>query len=312
MAAALLCCMAHAEDKAVARVGALKPVGGDRVVEVALAESLSALGYVEGRNLTIDWQQYEQSNEAMRSAAAALVQSRVDVIVVNGTQAARAVLSETSNIPVVFLSADPISAGLAASLAHPGANATGISTQSTELIAKRLQLLRQIAPRTRHFVMLVNPDSPMYGAILREAQKAARAQRVRLSTLDASNADELSAALRGMQGKAGYALIVTSDAFFIANRDAIGSAVRKAKLPTLVPTNNYWGDGVLMSYGPNIEALLRRVAVYVDKILKGAKPADLPIEQSTKLELIIDSRVARELGLKVPQELLERADEVIR
>jgi putative tryptophan/tyrosine transport system substrate-binding protein len=288
------------------------PLRGDRVVELALVEGLSALGYVEGRNLTINWRQYEQSGEAIRAAAAELVQSRVDLIIVNGTQAARAVLSETSSTPVVFLSADPISAGLAASLAHPGANATGISTQSTELIAKRLQLLRQIAPRTRHIVMLVNPDSPMYGAILREAHKAARAQRIRISTLDAGDADELSAALRGVQGKAGYALIVSSDAFFIANRDTIGSAVRKAKLPTLVPTNNYWGDGVLMSYGPNLAELLRRVAVYVDKILKGAKPADLPIEQSTKLELIIDSHVAREMGLKVPQELLIRADKVIQ
>jgi putative ABC transport system substrate-binding protein len=295
----------------VARIGVLTPLGGTSA-EAGLREGLSELGYIEGRNLTIEWRRYEQSSDAMRSAAADLVRSRVDLIVVVGTQAARAALSATSTIPVVFLSGDPIGAGLAASLAHPGANATGISSQSTDLIAKRLQLLQQIAPRTRHFIMLMNPDSPMYAAILRGTQNAARTLHIHVGTLNAGNTDELDAALRGIQRNAGYALIVSSDAFFIGNKDRIGDAVRRAKLPTLVPTKDYWGEGVLMSYGPSLNWASRSAAAYVDKILKGAKPGDLPIEQGSKLELIIDLRVARELGLKVSQELLFRADEVIR
>jgi putative ABC transport system substrate-binding protein len=277
-----------------------------------LRESLRELGYVEGKSLILESQQYEQSSDAIRAAAAALVRSGVDLIVVNGTQATRAVLSATSTIPVVFLSGDRINAGLAVSLAHPGGNATGISSQSTELIAKRLQMLRQIAPRTHHFVMLANPASPMYAAIVGETQNAASTLRIHVSIAKASNADELAAALHGIPRNAGYALIVSSDAFFIGNRDRIGDAARKAKLPTLVPTRDYRGEGVLMSYGPSLREVVRYVAADIDKILKGAKPGDLPIEQGTKLELIIDARIARELGLKVPQELLFRADEVIR
>ena len=130
--------------------------------------------------------------------------------------------------------------------------------------------------------------------------------------MNASNADELDAGLRGIQHKAGYALIVSSDALFLGNKDRIGEAARKAKLPTLVPLKDYWGEGVLMSYGPSFQEIVRVVAVYVDRILKGAKPGDLPIQQGSKPELIIDTRIARELGLKVPQELLFRADEVIQ
>ncbi len=312
MGTALLCAHANADQPAtMVRIGVLTPLGGASA-EAGLREGLSELDYIEGKNLIIESREYGQSSDAMRSAAADLVRSRVDLIVVIGTQATRAVLSATSTIPVVFLSGDPISAGLAANLAHPGANATGISTQSTDLIAKRLKLLRQIAPRTRRFVMLVNPGSPMYAAILGETQRAARMLRIRVSTLNAGNADELDAALRGLQRNAGDALVVSSDAFFIGNKDRVGDAVRKAQLPTLVPTRDYWGEGVLMSYGPSLNWASRRAAAYVDKILKGAKPADLPIEQGSKLELVIDLRVARELGLKVSQELLLRADEVIR
>ena len=312
IAAALLSSVAHAEEGAVARIGVLMPLGGDGVFEVALAEGLSALGYVEGKNLTFYWRRYEQSSEAIRSAAAELVQSRVDVVVANGTQAARAVLSETSTIPVVFLSADPIRAGLATSLAHPGANATGVSGQSPGLMAKRLQLLLQIAPRTRGVTLLVNPDSPLHPAFLEEAQKGAHTLGMRVATLNARNPNELDTALRGIQRHAGDAFVISPDTLFLVNKGKIAAAMRRAKLPAITTTKDYQGDGVLMSYGTSLNWMAHRAAGYADKILRGAKPADLPIEQASKIDLIIDLRVARELGLKVPQELLFRADEVIR
>lgn len=312
IATALLCSTARAgEPPIVARIGVLTPLG-EPSAEVGLREGLIELGYIEGRNLTIEWRRYVQSGDDIRSAAAELVRLRVDLIAVLSTQAARAVLSATSTIPVVFVSGDPIAAGLAASLAHPGGNATGVSSQTADLMAKRLQLLQQIVPRARHVIMLVDPDYPVYAAILEETQKAARALRIHIDTLNARNVDELDATLSGIRRGAADALIVSSDVFFIVNKDKIAEAVRRAKLPTLVPTKDYWGEGVLISYGPSLKEMGRRTAAYVDRILKGAKPADLPIEQGTKFELVINLRVARELGLRVPQDLLLRADEVIR
>jgi len=294
----------------VAHIGVLTPLG-DLSAEEGLREGLSELGYVEGKNLTIEWRRYAQSSDAMRSAAADLVRSRVDLIVAIGTQAARAALSETSTIPIVFVSGDPVGTGLAASLAHPGANATGLSSQTTELMAKRLQLLQQIAPGTRRVIMLVNQDSPLRAAVVEEAQKAARTLRMDIAPLNAGNPAELDAALHAIQRRAGTALIVSSDVFFIANRDKIADAVRKAKLPTLVPNRDYWGEGVLMAYGSGLRELDHRAAVYIDKILRGNKPANLPIEQGS-VRLVIDLRTARDLGLKVPEGLLYRADEVMR
>jgi putative ABC transport system substrate-binding protein len=294
----------------IVRIGVLMPSGSDS--ETGLREGLSELGYIEGENLRIESRPYAQSTDALQSAAADLVRSGVDVIVAVGTQAARAALSATSTIPVVFLSGDPVASGLAASLARPGANATGVSTQTTELMAKRLELLRQIVPRIRRANLLVNPDNPLHAAVLDETRKVARTLRIDIIPLNARNADELDAALRGIRRNGADAFIVTSDTFFRVSKDKIGNAVRKAKLPTLVPTKDYQGDGVLMSYGPSLSWGAHRAAAYVDKILKGARPAELPIEQVSKFELVIDLRAAHELGIKVPQELLVRADEVIR
>ena len=295
----------------IVHIGVLTPLG-DTLAEAGLTEGLSELGYTEGKNLTIEWRRYTQSTDALRAAATDLVRLRVDLIVAVGTQAARAALSATSTIPVVFQSGDPVASGLVANLARPGANATGVSTQTTELMGKRLELLQQFAPRIRRVILLVNPDSPLHAAVLSETQKVASTLRIHIVTLKARNADELDAALRGIRRTSGDAFIVSSDVFFIANKAKIADAIRKAKLPALVPTRDYHGDGVLMSYGPSLRWGAHRAAAYVDKILKGARPGDLPVEQYSKFELIIDLRAAHELGLKVPQELLLRADEVIR
>jgi len=311
-ATALLCSTARADQPtASARIGVLAPLG-NIAAEAGLREGLSELGYTEGKNLSIEWRRYAQSTEAIQSGAADLVRSRVDLIMALGTEVARAAVSATSTIPVVFISGDPVAAGLAANLARPGANATGISSQTADLMAKRLQLLQQIVPRARHVILLVNPDYPVHAAIVRETQNAARTLRIHVSTLNARNADDLDAVLRAIEHSASDALIVGSDVLFEVNKDKIGEVARKAKLPTLVPTKDYWGEGVLISYGTSLKEMGRRAAVYVDKILRGAKPGDLPIEQGVKFELVIDLRVARELSLKVPQDLLLRADEVIR
>jgi len=308
---ALVSSAARAEQPPImAHIGVLTPLG-DQSAEDGLREGLSELGYIEGKNLSFEWRRYEQSGEALRAAAADLARSRVDIIVAVGTQAARAAISATSSIPIVFVSGDPVASGLAASLAHPGANATGLSSQTADLMAKRLELLHQIAPRARRVIMLVNPEGPVHAAVLRETQKAGRTLRMDVVALNAGNPEQLGAALRNVQRTPGTALIVSSDVFFIANRNQIGNAVRSAKLPTLVPNKDYWSEGVLMAYGSGLKELDHRASIYIDKILKGAKPADLPIEQGS-VKLVIDMRVARELGLKVPQELLYRADEVIQ
>jgi len=300
------------QPPATVRIGVLT-LPGRGEAETALREGLSELGYVEGKSVTFEWKSVDSNSaDDYQARAAALVRSRVDVIVAIGTPAARAALSATSTIPVVFISGDPIGTGLATSLAHPGGNATGVSSLTTDLMAKRLELLLQIAPRTRRVLLLLNPDNPLHSTVLEETQKVARTLRIHLVPLSARNAAELDAALVTIQHSAGEALVVTSEGIFRANRDKIGDAARRTKLPTVVPTKDYWGEGVLMSYGPSVREMERRAAVYIDKILKGAKPADLPIEQGSKFDLRIDLHVARELGLKVPQDLLYRADEVIR
>ena len=302
---------AHADPvPSVVRIGTLTPLVTTSPEE-GLREGLAELGYVEGRNLIIERRSAE-STDGLQSAAADLVRSKVNLIVAFTTQAARAALSATSTIPVVFLSGDPVGTGLAASLAHPGANASGVSTLSTELMPKRLELLRQVAPQVRRVILLGNPSSPLQAGVLKEAHKAGEALRMQVVAVDARNAAELDAALRRLQHRAHDGFMVSSDLLFLTNRAKVAAAVAKAKLPGIFPWRDYHDVGVLMSYGASTREMGRRAAAYVDKILKGAKPADLPVEQSSKYELVIDLRVARELGLKVPQGLLLRADEVIR
>lgn len=301
----------HADSMpSVVRIGALTPLVATSPEE-GLREGLAVLGYVEGANLIIERRRAETSDD-LRSAAADLVRSKVNLIVAFSTTAARAALSATSTIPVVFLSGDPVGTGLAESLAHPGGNASGVSTLSTDLIPKRLELLQQIAPLVRRVILLGNPSSPLQVGVLKEARKAGEALHIQVVAVHARNAKELDAALLGLQHRAPDGFMVSSDLLFLANRAKVAAAVGRARLPGIFPWRDYHDVGVLMSYGSSTKEMGRKAAVYVDKILKGAKPADLPIEQSSSYELVIDLRVARELGLKVPQELLFRADEVIR
>jgi putative ABC transport system substrate-binding protein len=294
----------------VVRIGALTP-RVNTAPEEGLQQGLAELGYIESRNLIIERRRAETSDE-LRSAAEDLVSIKVNVIVAFSTPAARAALSATSTIPVVFLSGDPVGTALAESLSHPGGNASGVATLSTELMPKRLELLQQIAPHVRRVILLGNPSSPLQTGVLKEMRRAGEALRIQVVAVDARNAKELDAALLGLQHRASDGFMVSSDVLFLANRAKVAAAVTRARLPGVFPWRDYHDVGVLMSYGSSTREIGRQAAVYVDKILKGARPADLPVEQSSKYDLVIDLRIARELGLKVPQELLFRANEVIK
>ena len=303
--------VAHADPAlGVVRIGALLPLV-KMSPEEGLRQGLADLGYVEGRNLIMERRRAETS-DGLRSAAEDLVRSKVNLIVTLSTPAAHAALSATATIPVVFVSGDPVATGLAQSLAHPGGNASGVASLSTELIPKRLELLQQVAPHVRRVILLGNPDSQLQAGVLKEARKAGKALRIEVVAVDARNAAELDTALRGLQHRAPDGFMVSSDVLFLANSSKVAAAVARARLPGIFPWRDYHDAGILMSYGSSTREMGRQLATYVDKILKGASPADLPIAQSSKYDLVIDLRVARALGLKVPQELLLLAEEVLR
>jgi len=302
---------AHADlAESKARIGILAPTAFTSPEE-GLREALGELGYIEGKNLIID-RRTASASDALQSGAEDLVRLKVDVIFALGTPAAHAALTATSTISVVFISGNPVGSGLAASLARPGANGTGISTLSIELVPKRLELLQQVLPRLRRVIVLGNSSSVLNAGFVREAKMAAQKLRIRIVMLDATNEPELGAALRGIQRSTAGAFMASPETFFLANKAKLAAAVAKAKLPAIFPWRDYHEAGVLMSYGANLKQMGHQAAAYVDRILKGAKPADLPIEQGSKFELVIDLRVARELGLKVPPDVLFRADEVIQ
>jgi putative ABC transport system substrate-binding protein len=279
--------------------------------EQGLRAGLLDLGYVEGKNIAIDWRRTTGAMDEVRSLAADLTKSKLDLIVVFGTPQTRAAM-EVSTVPIVFLSSDPMGTGLVTNLARPGGNATGVSSTGPELTAKRLELLRQFAPHAHRIGCLVNTSNPVGALQLEQAQTAARGLGVELIKLDARNDAEVDAAVHVIPRSALDALLVTGDNMLFSHRAKIVRVVHKARLATMFPIIEYHSEGVLVSYGPSIREGGRMTAFYVDKILKGAKPGDLPVQQLSKVELVIDLRVAREEGIKVPEELLYRADEVIR
>jgi len=308
--AALMCASAHA-DSPVPRIGVLLPQMANAPLGEGLREGLRELGYIEGKTIMLESRPPGATPEALRSIAVDLVRSKVDLLVVFSTPAARAALGVTT-LPVVFLAGDPVASGLAASLARPGGNATGVSLVTTELTAKRLELLRLSAPRARRFLILTNSANSTTALQLAGAQEGARALGVQLVILDARNSAELDTALARIPQSGAAGVVVSAEILFLVNRAKIARALRETKLPAIFPATEYHDAGVLLSYGPSLRQAMRRVAVFVDKILRGAKPSDLPIEQVAKVELVIDLRVAHAQGLEIPQDLLLRADEVIR
>jgi len=247
----------------------------------------------------------------MNAQASDLAKLNVDLVLTMGSPGTRAALQATAK-PVVMVVGDPIAAGFAASLARPGGRATGVSIQTTDLDRKRLELLRQLVPRARRVAYLANLSNPVATTNLAEAQKGAKALGVKVLTIGASNDAEIDTALHSLRQSKVEGVVVNADLTFLANGAKVARAVREAKLPTVFPYREYHEFGALLSYSPNLVETFQRAASYIDRILKGANPAELPIEQISTYEVVVDLRIAREMHINVPQELLYRADEVIR
>jgi putative tryptophan/tyrosine transport system substrate-binding protein len=276
----------------------------------AFVGRLRELGWIEGRTIKIEDRWAEGRGERYAEIAAEFVRLKVDVIVTTGPAAPQA-KKATSVIPIVLaLSGDPVGAGLVASLARPGGNITGLSTQWPDAAGKRLELLREVVPSFRRLAIMVNVGFPDAVLEASEAKAVARSLGLEVATLEIRRAEDIVPAFESLNDHAD-ALYVTADALLNANRIRINTLALAARLPTIYPyREGAEGEG-LMSYGPNLASMFRRAAEYVDKILRGAKPGDLPVEQPTKFDLIINLRTARALGLDVPPTLLARADEVI-
>jgi putative tryptophan/tyrosine transport system substrate-binding protein len=276
----------------------------------AFEQRLRELGWIEGRTVAIDYRWAEGRSERYAEIAAEFVQRKVDVIVTVGS-AVPVVKQATSVIPIVFaLAADPVGAGLVASLSRPGGNVTGLSNQQSDLASKRIELLREILPNVRRLAILANVDHSESVLEMDEVQNAARGFGIEVVKLEIRRALDIAPAFEGIKHQAD-ALYVVVSALIASNRMRIMTFALSARLPTIINIREYAEAGAMLSYGPRIPDLWRRAADYVDKILRGAKPADLPVEQPTKFDLVINLTTAKALGLTVPPTLLARADEVI-
>jgi putative ABC transport system substrate-binding protein len=276
----------------------------------AFVERLRELGWIEGQTVTIEYRWAEGRSERFAEFAAEFVRLKVDVIVTTGA-AGVAAKHATSTIPIVFAVAnDPVGDGLVTSLANPGGNVTGLSLQASELAGKRLGLLREVFPSLRRLAILADVGYPAAVLEMREAQTAARTLGLEVVTLEIRQAEDIAPAFEAHKGDAD-ALFVGGGPLTTTNRLRINTLALAARLPTTSVLREYVEAGSLMSYGPNNSDLFRRAAEYVDKILRGAKPGDLPIEQPTKFELVINLKTAKAIGLTVPESFLLRADEVI-
>jgi ABC-type uncharacterized transport system substrate-binding protein len=275
----------------------------------AFVQRLRELGWIEGRTVAIEYRWAEGRDERATEIAAELVRLKVDVIVTGG--ATISAKQATSGIPIVFaLAGDPVGSGLVASLARPGGNVTGLSVQATDLAGKRLEFLRELVPGLRRLAIMVNVGYPGTMLEMDEVQAAARTLGLEVAKLEIRRADDIASAFEALKGRT-EALYVPAEPLVNSNRIRINTLALGARLPTMFGFREYVEAGGLMSYGPNIPHLFRRAADYVDKILRGAKPGELPVEQPTKFELVINLTTAKALGLTVPESFLLRADEVI-
>jgi putative ABC transport system substrate-binding protein len=277
----------------------------------AFVQRLRELGWIDGRNVAIEYRWAEGRSSRATEIAAEFVRLKVDVIVTHSAELVIAAKQATSVIPIVFgVAGDPVGTGLVASLARPGGNVTGLSVQFTDLAGKRFELLREIVPGLRRLAIMANAGASGPVLEMREAQAAARALGLEVAISEIRRAEDIVPAFEALKGRA-EALYVASDPLLYANRVRINTLALGARLPTMHAAREYVEAGGLMSYGANFPDLFRRAGDYVDKILRGAKPADLPVEQPTKFDLVVNLITARVLGLTMPPTVLARADEVI-
>jgi len=269
-------------------------------------------GYTEGRNLAIEWRSAKGDYKRVPDLVAELLQNKVEAIVMDSTFATQVAMRVTSTVPIIMaLVVDPVGSGLVPSLAHPGANVTGLSMMTTELNSKRLQLLKEVVPQLTRAAVLWNPDHPFHAKVVKDLKVIAPSLSLELSFAGMRTPDQFEEAFSDVGRTRAQALYVVEDPIFFAGRVKLLGLASAARLPTVHELRRFPEAGALMSYGPDLHDLFRRAASYVDRILKGAKAADLPIEQPTKFEFIINLKTARALGLDIPSTLLTFADGVI-
>jgi putative tryptophan/tyrosine transport system substrate-binding protein len=304
-----------AQQARVHRIGFISPASPSAMAarDEAFRQGLRALGYVVGQSITIEYRWADGKNEQLPGFAAELVNLKLDVIVTHGGAATRAVQQATTTIPIVIAAADdPLAAGLVASLARPGGNITGLSIMTADLTEKRLELLKASLPGLTRVAVLWNAGNPISEPELSKAEAVARPLGLQLQSLSVRDHHELAKAFSSMKGERADALFLLPDAMFFGRRQEIVDLAASHRLPLVAHLREFADAGGLMSYGPNVVDLHRRAATYVDKILKGANPGDLPIEQPMKFDLVINLKTAQALSLTIPPSLLFQATEVIR
>jgi putative tryptophan/tyrosine transport system substrate-binding protein len=306
----------RAQQSSTQRIGILSPLHPSAVSSPAFdvfRKTLRESGYVEGKNVSIDYRWADGNSERLAAFAAELVSLKVDVIFCGpGTPTAIAAQKATSTIPIVFVGAgDAVGAGLVASLARPGGNATGLVNQSQDVAGKQMEMLKEAVPGLSRMGVLWRPSNPSYRNLIGRFDNAVRATGVQVVLIGAENSGELATAFETMKKEEINGLLVQADALFIQEGARIVELAAAYKMPAIYRLGEQATAGGLMAYGPSIPYMYRQGALFVDKILKGAKPGDLPVEQPTKIELVLNLRTAKALGITVPQSLLLRADDVI-
>jgi putative ABC transport system substrate-binding protein len=304
--------LAAQEPRKIPRVGYLSPAELT-LRDEAFRQRLHDLGYVEGKNIVVEYRFAEGKFDRLPAFAQELVRLEVDVLVSIVTQASLAAKHATSTIPIVIVAvSDPLGTGLIASLARPGGNVTGTSAMSADVVGKSLEMLKEAVPALSRVAVVWNPDNAIFQAqMLRETQLAAGRVGIELRTFAVRGPNEFEPAIAGATSAQAGALLVLTDPAYLPHAARIAELANKSRLPAMYGNREYAVAGGLMAYGTNFAALFRRAADYVDKILKGAKPADLPVEQPTMFEFVINLSTAKALGLDIPSTLLARADEVI-
>jgi len=294
------------------RIGVLYPgtVGGGTE---ALRQGLQELGYVEGRTVVIEWRWWEGKLERLRDAAAEMVRLNPDVIVVAGSEATKAMKEATKSIPIVFVGPSyPVEEGLVESFARPGGNITGITTAQSDHVPKMLQLLRDVVPALADVGVIWSPANPGSTFLFRDTEAAARGLKLKILSMPMASAADVEPALAALARAHPNALIVLPSPIPIANAERIGELAIRLRIPSITARPDMLERGILMSYGSAFQEVERRVPSYVDRILKGAKPADMPVERPTKFELGINMKTAKAIGITIPPSLLLRADKVIQ
>ena len=313
----MLCSSAQAQPtNKVARIGFLAAPSraGMSHLSEAFLQGLRELGYVEGKNIAIEYRWADGKFERLPELAAELVRLKLDVIVAALTQASLAAKAATVTIPIVTVAvANPVDSGIIASLARPGANITGTSVMNDEVVGKQLELLKEALPTISRVGAMWNPANPVFQKLqLRALEVTSRALNVSLQKVEARDQEEIERAFKAIAKARTRALHVLPDPVFTAHRRRVADLALKLQLPAVSGTRESAEAGLLMSYGPSFPESYRRAAIYVDKILKGAKPGDIPVERSTKFEFVINLSTAKQIGVTLPQSLLYRADKVIR